>query len=177
MTLREKNLLIFLGATLFIILNVVAYSQLYLPQKQKAETARVSAENEYEQSQNYLKLASDFEPEVEWLRKSGTAVDTISQAQSKLGTNVRNLAASKLQVRDSRILDAQEGPHFTRVRVSTKVTGLESDVVTWINKIHRPEIRQVITSLEIKPQGNDLTRVECTVDVEKWIITEEQANY
>lgn len=177
MTPREKNLLIFLGATLFIILNVVAYSQLYLPQKQKAERARVDAEKKYTQAQDYLQSANDFEPEVEWLEKSGTTVTTISKAQSKLGTSVRNLAARKLEVRDSRILDAIEGPYFTRVRVSTKVTGKESDVVNWINGIHRPRTRQVVTSLEIKQQGSNPHGVECTVDVEQWIITEESANY
>jgi len=174
MTSREKNLLIILGSALFIILNLVAYRMLYEPKVQKADTAKSNAESKYRAAQVTLSRRAELEPDRRWLEGTGEVVTTVALAQSQLLSLVEKQAiARNLDPRGQQILEAIPGVHYDRVRVLYKCTGMEDRVQQWLLSIHQPKQRQVITMLELKPQNNDLTRVECTVEVEKWIITAE----
>jgi len=151
MSPREKNLLIILGLALFIILNFVAYSSFYSPMIKKAAGEKRIAEDKLRLSEMTLTQGEDLDPEIQWL-----------EARAK-----------KIELRDSRILPFQPGQHFTRVRVLCKVVGAERDVFSWLATIHRTNQRQVITKMELSPMKTDLTKVECEVEVEKWIIVAE----
>ena len=176
MSEREKKLLIFLGGTLFIILNLIALNKFYLPKVQTAEAAESTAKKDLQTAQTMLNLAEQFEPQMDWIAESGTTAVSRFSAQSQLQQYLRKQATvRRLDIRDSQILEYQEGQHFGRVKVSFKVTGMERDVVSWLSSIHLVEQRQVITKLEIKPLNNDLTRVEVEVEVEKWIIPADEA--
>jgi len=174
MSPREKNLLIILGLALFIILNFVAYSSFYSPMIKKAAGEKRIAEDKLRLSEMTLTQGEDLDPEIQWLERSGTATDTPTNAQTKLQADIKNQArAKKVELRDSRILPFQPGQHFTRVRVLCKVVGAERDVFSWLATIHRTNQRQVITKMELSPMKTDLTKVECEVEVEKWIIVAE----
>jgi len=175
MTSREKNLLIFLGVTFFIILNFVAFSNLYSPSVRKAESEKRIAEEKLGLAESVVAQGEEYEPEIQWLESSGTAVTTPQEAQSKLQALLRKQATARnLDIRDSRILPYQPGEHFDRVRVLFKVTGMERDVFSWLTSIHQVDQRQAVTKLELKPQTNDLTRIEVAIEVEKWIITPDE---
>lgn len=106
------------------------------------------------------------------MERTGTIATNPPVAQSKLQTLLRKQASARsLDIRDSRILPYQPGLHYDRVRVLFKVTGMERDVFSWLTSIHQPTQRQVVTKMEMKLQNNDPTRVECEIEVEKWIIT------
>ncbi len=171
MTPREKNLLALLGIALLVILSFVGFSSLYLPALRKAESEKKIAEQKLKQAEQVLSLGEELDPEITWLERSGTAQSSPQDAQSKLQALLRKQASARnLDIRDSRILPFQTGEHFDRVRVLFKVTGMERDVFSWLTSIHLANQRQVVTKMEIKPQNNDLTRVEVEVEVEKWII-------
>lgn len=171
MTEREKKLLIFLGSALFIVVNLIAVNKFFLPRLKNAEAAKEAAELDLSMAEVTLALAEEYEPEIEWIDRSGTVASDPLRARSELQQYVRRQAlARRLDIRDEDILDYSEGAHFGRVKVSFKVTGMERDVISWLTSIHRVEQRQVITKLEMKPQNNDLTRIEVEVEVEKWII-------
>lgn len=174
MTSREKNLLIVLGIALFIILNFVAFTMVYEPRVNKAVFAKGKAESELKLAQVTLAKRDSLEPDRRWLESTGEIVTTPQLAQSQLQSLLRKQAdARNLDTRDEQILQYIPGVHFDRVRVLYKCTGMEDRIQQWLFSIHQPKQRQVITKLELKPQSNDLTRVECTVEVEKWIITGE----
>lgn len=173
MTDREKKLLFFLLGALFIIGNFVAFAQFYAPAKQAAEAETLQAQTQLKQHQQVLKQQALFEPEMRWLEGTGDKVTTQGEAQSQLQSDVSRQALSRsLEVRREDIMEAIPGTHYDRVRVQFKVTGTEENIRRWITAIHAPRRRQVITKLSMKPQNNDLTRVEVDVEVEKWIITE-----
>jgi hypothetical protein len=50
------------------------------------------------------------------------------------------------------------------------VSGMERDVLSWLTTIHQTTQRQVVTKMEVKPQNNDLTRIEVEIEIEKWIL-------
>ena len=171
MSESEKKLLLILGVTFFIVLNFIGFNVLYLPSVEAAKNAKINAERDLKGAETVLSLRETYEPEMAWLERSGTASTTPIVAQSKLQSLLRRLATSKqLEVRDSRIIPFQPGQHFDRVKVLCKVTGMERNVMSWLTSIHQVAQRQVVTKLEIKPQNNDITRVEVEVEVEKWII-------
>ncbi len=175
MTPREKNLLIFLGVAFFIILNFVGFNTFYAPAVQKAESEKRIAEDKLRLAEAVVAQGDEFEPEIQWLENSGTAVTTPTDAQSKLQALLRKQASARnLDIRDSRILPYQPGEHFDRVRVLFKVTGMEREVFSWLTSIHQVSQRQVVTKMELKPQTNDLTRIEVEIEVEKWIITPDE---
>ncbi|YCM44987.1 hypothetical protein V2O64_03005 [Verrucomicrobiaceae bacterium 227] len=172
MTPREKNLLIVLGIALFIILNFVAFSMYYQPAVDKARIAKTVADAEYRKNQLALSEKDSLEAERRWLEGTGEVVTTPQLAQSQLQSLLRQQADKRqLDTRDEQILQFIPGVHYDRVRVLYKCTGMETNIQQWLLSIHQPKQRQVVTKLELKPQSNDLTRVECTVEVEKWIIT------
>jgi len=175
MSPREKKLLMFLGGTLFIIVNLIAFNQVFLPRMQKAKLAKETAETELETATNQLKLFDVYAPEMDWVENTGTTATDRFRAQSELQQFLRRQAtARKLEIRDTDILAYAEGQHFGRVKVSFKVTGMENQVVSWLTSIHRVEQRQVITRLEMQPLTSDLTLIEVEVEVEKWIIPAEE---
>ena len=172
MTPREKNLLIFLGVTFFIILNFVVFNTFYNPAMLKAKGEKRAAEDALMRAESVVAQREELEPDLLWLERTGTVATTSSEAQSKLQALLRKQASARnLEIRDSRILPFQPGDHYDRVRVLFKVTGMERDVFSWLTSIHQTNQRQVVTKMEIKPQTNDLTRIEVEIEVEKWIIT------
>jgi hypothetical protein len=171
MTPREKNLLILLCGTLFLVLNVVGYKKLYAP-KITAANARVSGlEREYKRAEGNLKQSDRWQKSMNWLENSEGKPTTYAEAQSKLQTFMRKQADARgLTTRDEGFLPHVEGPYYTRVRVKYKLTGMEQQVQQWIMSVHQPRQFQVITKLIMKPQTNDLTRIDIEVEVEKFII-------
>ena len=177
MTTREKNLLAVLGIAFFIILNFVAYLKFYEPEVLKANRTKMDAENRLKQAQSILANRDSLEADRRWLEGTGEVVTTPQLAQSQLQALIRKQAdARNLDTRDERIETYIPGDHYDRVRVTYKATGMEDRIQQWLLSIHQPKQRQVITRLELKPQSNDLTRVECTVEVEKWIITADDSD-
>ncbi len=171
MSEREKKLLIILGVSFFVILNFIGFNMLYLPGVQKAKSAKTISERKLKEAELTLSLRDELEPEMAWLERSGTVRSTVLEAQSKLQALLRKQAsARRLEIRDSRIITYQPGEHFDRVKVLFKVTGMERDVISWLTSIHQISQRQVITKMEVKPQNNDITRIEVEIEIEKWIL-------
>ena len=171
MSEREKKLLLVLGATFFLILNFIGFNMLYLPEVKKADRSKMTSEDKKKAAEMTLKMREKYEPEMEWLENSGTIRTSPLEAQSKLQALLRKQAsARRLEIRDSRIITHQRGEHFDRVKVLFKVTGMEREVLSWLTNIHQTNQRQVITKMEVKPQNNDLTRIEVEIEIEKWIL-------
>lgn len=176
MSTREKNLLTVLGIALFAILNFVAYSMYYAPAVAMATRAKAEARSELQRKSGILARRDELKPDRNWLESTGEVVTTPQLAQSQLQSLIRKQADARgLDTRNEQILGAIPGQYFDRVRVLFKVTGMEDRVQQWLLSIHQPNQRQVITKLELKPQSNDLTRIECTIEVEKWIIVDKDS--
>lgn len=170
MTDREKKLLIFLLGTLFIIVNLIALNKFYLPRLNSAKGGKKTAESDLRIAEMTLTSAAIYEPQIDWVERSGTVASDRYRAESDLAQFVRKQArARRLDIKDEDPLEYSEGQFFGRVKVQFKVTGMERDVVSWLTSIHRVEQRQVVTKLEIKP-NSDPTKVDVEVEIEKWII-------
>ena len=177
MTPREKNLLILLRGTLFLVLNVVGYKKFYAPEIAKAQAEVIKLDREFKRAEVSLKNKDSLQKAIRWLEGSEGKPTTYAEAQSKLQSYMRKQADARgLTTRDEDILPHVEGPYYTRVRVSYKLTGMEQQVQQWIMSVHQPRQFQVITKMTMKPQTNDLTRIDVEVEVEKFIILADPNN-
>ncbi len=176
MSEREKNLLLIMLGALFIVANVGAYLYVFEPQMNKARSAKLGAERKLEQAEGTLAREEQIQPDKDWLETTGSTVVTPEQAQTKLRGLIKRQADSKgLDTRSLTYIRFEEGAHYTRVRVFHKCTGMEEKMQQFLTAIHKPKQRQVITKLKLKPQANDLERIDCEIEVEQWVITPKQA--
>jgi len=171
MTPREKNLLIFLCGTLFLVLNVVGYKNFYAPEISSAKAKVEALNRDYVRAEGNLKQKDRWQKSMSWLENSQGKPTTYAEAQAGLQSFMKKQADARgLTTRGEGFLPHVEGPYYTRVRVSYKLTGMEQQVQQWIMSVHQPRQFQVITKLVIKPKTNDLTQIDIEVEVEKFII-------
>lgn len=176
MTAREKNLLILLCGTLFLVLNVVGFKKFYSPKMTAAERKVATLNMEYSRAENNLRQKDVLKKDMDWLENSQGKPTTYAEAQSKLQSFMRKQADARgLTTRDEDILPHVEGPNYTRVRVSYKLTGMEQQVQQWIMSVHQPRQFQVITRMSMEPNV-DLTLIDVEVEVEKFIILADPNN-
>ncbi|MDA7881658.1 hypothetical protein N9A94_05080 [Akkermansiaceae bacterium] len=177
MTSREKNLLILLCSALFLILNVVAFKKFYSPEIAKANGKVVALDRKYQRAEGDLQMKDAWQKSMNWLENSEGKPITYPEAEAKLQSFMRKQADARgLTTREEKILPHVQGPYYTRVRVSYKLTGMEQQVQQWIMSVHQPRQFQVITKMTMKPQTNDLTRIDIEVEVEKFIILADPNN-
>lgn len=173
MNSREKTLFVTLLVVLFGIANVLAYKKFYEPKVAKAESAATKAKVERGRALLVLEKREEMEPEMTFLRQAEGKPTTYQEAQADLQDLVKKEADRRdLETRSEDILPWLEGTYYSRVRVRYKVNGMEQQVQQWVMVLHQPKQLQVVTKLEIKPQSNDPTRVDCEVEIEKWFVPE-----
>ena len=173
MNSREKTLFVTLLVVLFGIANVLAFKKFYQPRVEKANSVAAKAEVELGRSLMVLEKADELESEITFLERAEGKPTTYQEAQADLQDLVKKEADRReLVTRSEDILPWLEGSHYNRVRVRYKVNGMEQQVQQWLMVLHQPRQLQVVTKLDIKPQSNDLTRVDCELEIEKWFVPE-----
>lgn len=173
MNSREKTLFVTLLVVLIGVANVLAYKKFYEPRIAKAESSTRKAQEELSRSLMVLEKTDDLEPEIIFLENAEGEPTTYQEAQAELQDLVKKEADRRnLETRSENILPWLEGVFYNRVRVRYKVNGMEQHVQQWVMALHQPRQLQVLTKLEIKPQSNDPTRVDCEIEIEKWFVPE-----
>lgn len=173
MNSREKTLFLTLLVVLFGIANVLAYKKFYEPKVARAESAATKAKLELDRALMVLERTEEMEPEMTFIKRAEGKPTTYQEAQADLQELVKKEADRRgLETRSQDILPWLEGTHYSRVRVRYKVNGMEQQVQQWVMVLHQPSQLQVVTKLEIKPQSNDPTRVDCELEIEKWFVPE-----
>ncbi len=172
---REKALLIAFLVVLFGVANVLAFKKFYQPRMKNAESAINQSEQELNRSLMVLEKGDELEPEMAFLERAEGEPTTHQEAQADLQDLVKKEADRRgLTTRSEDILPWLEGKYFNRVRVRYKVNGTERQVQQWVMVLHQPRQLQVVTKLDIKPQGNDLTRVDCELEIGKWFVPKDR---
>ena len=171
MSPREKNLLILLLSALFVVFNFLVFKNFYEGKKTSFSARKQTAENKLKQAEAVMKSGDRWNKAGSWLERSEGKPLAYQTAQATLQAYVEREAKKRgLITRDQRILPWQEGDHYQRVRVRYKVSGREQQIQQWLMTLRQNRQLQVLTKFEIKPVNNDLTQVDCEVEVEKFIV-------
>ncbi|MGC6425898.1 MAG: GspMb/PilO family protein [Akkermansiaceae bacterium] len=171
MTSREKNLLFLLIGALFIVLNFLAFKSFY-QEKMSALNKRInSAETSLTRAETILRQRAQWDAAESWLKRSEGKGVAYQTAQANLQSFVAREAKKRgLVIREERIIPWQEGDHYNRVRVRCKVTGMEQQIQQWILALNQNRQLQVITKYDVKPTRGDITKADCEIEVEKYVL-------
>lgn len=171
MSSREKSLLALLLGALLLVFNVLAYKNLYESKKVTLSSRKAAAELKFQQAEKVMLRGDDWVNAKSWLERSEGKPIAYQTAQASLQSFVEREAKKRgLITKDQKILPWQEGVYYNRVRVRYKVTGMEQQIQQWLMTLRQNRQLQVMTKFDMKPVNNDLTKVDCEVEVEKFII-------
>ncbi len=171
MTPREKNLLFLMLGVLFVMFNFFAFKNLYEVKKSTLSARQLTAENKLNQEKTLMKVEGSWNKAADWLQRVEGKPMATQTAEAALQTLVEREAKKKgLIVRDQKVLPWEQGEHYQRVRVKYKVSGRDQQIQQWLMTLRQNRKLQVITRFLMKPVNNDLTQVDCEVEVEKYFL-------
>lgn len=171
MTSREKNLLFLLIGALFLVLNFLVYKNFYEGKMSALEKRIDSAETNLSRAETVLRQREKWDRAESWLNRSEGKGIAYQTAQANLQSYVAREAKKRgLVIRDERIIPWQEGDNYNRVRVRCKVTGREQQIQQWILALNQNRQLQVLTKFDVKPTRGDLTKADCEIEIEKYIL-------
>ncbi|MDB6079049.1 MAG: hypothetical protein JWO82_2796 [Akkermansiaceae bacterium] len=170
MSEREKKLIIFFGIALFIVVNFFGY-KLFLDQKQKSAGDLRKAQNQLNEARNYQEKYGTVSEEMDWVESHLPKPKAGQTVQTELERFMDNQAASnQLTVKRRRILPLVEGVNFNRAKVEFVVNGMEEGLYRWLDRLQTPEQLRAVTHLQLSPQRDDDTKIDCTVVVDQWYV-------
>lgn len=171
MTSREKNLLFLLIGALFLVLNFLLYKNFYQGEIQSLDKRISAAKTNLSRAETVLQQRSEWDAAESWLKRSEGKGVAYQTAQANLQSYVAREAKKRgLVIRDERIIPWQEGSNYNRVRVRCKVTGMEQQIQQWILALNQNRQLQVLTKFDVKPTRGDLTKADCEIEVEKYVL-------
>ena len=177
MSPREKNLLLFFGAAGFIILNFVVFN-FYVKKKTEITGNRIAAEEGLKQAEIISERREEVLDDMDWL------VDHEPQpaAYQDLQSNLQQLVEREAQINQLTIkpnsqkllpTDQTAGNHYHRVKVQVSVTGTEKALYAWFARLNIPDQFRAATSILLKPDNQDDTKIDCTAVIEQWFVPSE----
>jgi len=175
---REKKLVIFLGATAFVIVNLALYAKVYVPMKAKARKQIVASEATLKNADIFLEMRDQYADEIDWLETHSPKTAPAQEIDASLqrfaqSESLRN--GLKTKPRGQRILPSIQDPGlaFARSRVEQNVSGREDAVYRWLYRLHTPSEFRAITGLRLAPDRENDTLIDCKVVVEEWFVNQD----
>jgi hypothetical protein len=173
---REKNLLYVLLAVLFLLGNGMAYKMVYEPRMKAAKEKLNIANGDYAEG---LKANNDrvgAKPEIDWLaRYEPKKASTAEQTQTTLEQLAKSVAQQQsLEVLTTNLLPSvvDSSLFYHRVKIDLRVTGMETGLYAWLDRLHSPNEFRAVTYMKVGPKKDDDTQIDCQVVVEQWFVPE-----
>ena len=172
---REKKLLFVALAAVFIIATVFAFKQIYQPKMKSAEARLQTAKSRLEINNVAIETVGMFEKEIQWLARYEPKPTNQQQTQTKLQQLVeREAQRNNLEIKRQKLQPSIEDPglSYHRARMEIEVSGMESGLYRWLDRLHSPNEFRAITFMRINPQKSDDTKIDCQIVVEQWFVPE-----
>jgi hypothetical protein len=173
MSPREKRLLIFLGAAVFVIVHVAALKMFFLPQLASARSDAKSFQDKSLDAEFRIESQEENREEIDWLLKYEPQPITPQDAESQLEELANREAQRRgLEVKRRKIQPKIEDPalKYHRARVDLEVSGSERVLYQWLDRLHSPADFRAVTSMTMSPKRDDDTQIDCRITVEQWFI-------
>ena len=179
MSPREKILLLFFGAAGFIILNFLGFN-FFAKKKAEVSRDRRAAETELTQAQLISERREEVLDDMDWLADH----EPQPAAYQDLQSNLQQLVEREAQINQLTIkpnsqkllpTDQTAGNHYHRVKVQVSVTGTEKALYAWFARLNIPDQFRAATSILLKPDNQDDTKIDCTAVIEQWFVPADPA--
>lgn len=178
---REKKLIFILIGAAFIIANLFVYTS-YDSALQQKKTEFTKGENELKFKLIELEEASKRIDEVNWLNENMPAEGTHATVIAELVTFIDQSARKhkitlKKQPNPLRENPEEEGD-FRSAIVTVLANSRDPELYRWLVELQDPQKARSITLLNITPQRDDATRIDCKLEITQWFspLFEEDGN-
>ena len=168
---REKKLVMFFGLAAFLLVNFFAISW-FQGQKDKIARKLVDAKGKVTLAQATADSYDTVVDEMDWLADKSPAAKTGQLVATELETYASNQATThQLEIKRRAIKPNDEtGKYFHRAKVEFNVSGRESSLYSWLDRLQMPDQFKAVTSMRLSPDAKDDTKIDAIVEVEQWYI-------
>jgi len=172
---REKRLLFLCLATIFIVVNVLAFREFTI--RRKAVTTSLEQLSEQATSnQVWLSDRAFHEKRRGWLDKKMPYTQSAGRAQGQLLEDLQNAALeNELTISNQTLLEPLALDHCNEVAVSVRVRGNQEKMLRWLLTLQSPERFQAVKSLELEldSRAREKTpQAQCNLTIARWFNNE-----
>lgn len=172
---REKKLLTIACIVGFIILNLVGFS-FAKSQRIQVDADRKVATDKLALMQDFLSKSEQVTEEMDWLKAQTFENKPAQTVQSQLlGAVEAGAASAGLKINNKELSAADtSGKHYHRAKVTFKVTGSETGLYDWLERLNDPTLFRHATKIVLKPTSGDDSKIDCEATIEQWFIPQTQ---
>jgi hypothetical protein len=174
MSPREKNLLILFATAGFIILNLLAFN-FHSKKKLEIRSQLADAEQALILAESIAANRDEVSDEIQWLNSREPEPAAYQDVQSNLQQLIEResqVAGLTIKPNSQKLLatDQTAGNEFHRAKVQISVTGTEKALYAWFSRLNLPDQLRAATNIQLSPNREDDTKIDCTTVIEQWFI-------
>ncbi|NJM38003.1 MAG: hypothetical protein HC845_09200 [Akkermansiaceae bacterium] len=171
MSPREKKLLIFFGLAGFLVLNFLGVNWA-LAKQRVVKNQKVEAKTKLEVAENFRNSSAEITDQMEWLAQNEPQPASNQDVQTKLQQLAdREARQAGLTIKSQKPLPTETtGTHYHRASFQFVLNGMEDALYRWFDKVNIPEQFRVASQINMKPNAQDDTKIDCTVTISQWFI-------
>jgi len=172
---REKRLLFFMAIIVFLVVNAGAVKLFYLPKLKAARAQETEFQSKYEIAREDLEAQDKRSDEVAWVIKNEGEPRSAQKALTDLEQLANREAQRRgLTVKRRKPMKAVDDRSlfYHRARVEIEVSGRESVLYQWMDRLNAPSEFRSTTMIRLNPKRDDDTLIDCLIVLEQWFVPE-----
>ena len=170
---REKRLLFVLGFTAFVIANIFAFN-LFQKGMNRMKAEAYNGAREIKEKTAAIRKADENPDEWNWWVENQPAEGVHGGIRADLATYVeRSAGRFGVQTKGRPTLlpeDLSETGDYRSAAVKVVANGRDAEIYRWLSDLQDPKKFRSITRLEIRPQRDEPTRMDCELEVAQWFV-------
>jgi len=166
---REKKLLTLLLVAGFLIVNFFLYS-LYVQKKTLYASDLDAAKARLQQAIAFSESSNQLAEQMEWLAVNEPEPAAYQDVQNALQSFAETQANNAgLTIKSQELLPTDDsGVHYHRAQVRISLTGKEQDLYKWFDAINDPAAFRTTYQINMKPNTQDDTLIDCSATLSQW---------
>ena len=176
---REKRLLLFCLATIFLVVNFLALREFTLRRADLTKSVQ-QLELQAKSNNGLLRERPFYEKRLAWLDKMMPYTDSAGKSQGQLLEDLQTAALdNELKITSQTLLEPVELDHCNEVAVSIRIHGDQDKLMRWLLTLQSPEKFQAIKSFDLQPETKTKAKTpqaECNLTIARWFNSEAPAN-
>jgi hypothetical protein len=166
---REKKLLIFFGLGGFAILNLLGF-KFFMTTQNDIRAKHARAVGNLQSAKMISDSREELAPQIEWLAANEPRPSDYQPVQTALQELAeKEVTATGLTLKSQKLLATDTtGPNYHRVKVQLTISGQESALYRWFDRLNAPDKLRCVTYIRLSPNKEDDTLIDCTAIVEQW---------
>ena len=179
---RERNLILVLGVALFLVVNIFLYTSYQDVMKKNTRLQKANADKLVEIKQS-LSASDEKQANRDWLDQYAPSEGTHGQIGAELATlteksGLRYGVTMKKRPNPTNKNEDEFG-NYSSATVKVIGNAMDRPIYSWMVDLQNPELSRSITSIHIRQQRDDNTRMDCSLEITQWFqeaLDEEEVN-